>query len=178
MVEDVMTIDAWLCPACTLKKQFDMAMAFHRVDPQSLEALDAPLLFNAGGGGWSKAEVIASWRRVEATRTKGALERELITGHSGRRTGIQILARNGWARWQIQFMSRHGSGAVDGYIDQAFQHQTVHWAPGGAASSSSGRGADEVRAELAKMRSDVEDMKTKAWTMTLVQVVAERTSNT
>ena len=174
-VEENMIIDSWSCPACTLKKQYETAMAYHRVDPQSLEALDAPLLFNTGGGGWSKAEVIASWRRVGTAKTKGVLERELITGHSGRRTGIQVLARNGWARWQIQFMSRHGSSAVDGYIDQAFQHQTVHWAPSGAAASSSGRGTDEVKAELAKLREEVEDMKKKAATMTPTQAIADQT---
>ena len=39
-----------------------------------------------------------------------------------------MLARANWARWQVQFMARHPSSTIDGYIDQAWEDVTAHWA--------------------------------------------------
>ena len=117
------------------------------------EAMDKLLFFRSDGEGWTKAETIATWRRADASNLKKPWGREQVTGHSARRTGVQILARAGWARWQVQFMSRHGGKAVDGYIEEAYQDQTMNW-----ASSSMGPEGKEL-AEISDLKKGLDELK-------------------
>ena len=113
-----------------------------------------------------------------------------MTGHSARRSGAQALARNGWARWQIQFLSRHGSSAIDGYIEEAFQCQTVRWAPGASSASSSSlapsattameemtsRQMKEMVTELESIKEEVKSMKQSARMLTPPEAVTKATT--
>ena len=52
----------------------------------------------------------------------------MVGGHSARRSGANMLARCGWALWQIQFHGRWGSDAVKGYTEEMFAEQSADWA--------------------------------------------------
>ena len=144
---------------CTVDLQLSLALTHHAVAQDAPEALDPPLLHRHDGSAWSKAEVIAAWRQAEADGPRKEWEREEITGHSGRRTGVQLYARAGWERWQIQFLSRHGSSAVDGYIEEAYEAQTIRWTGKGLGR---GRGMEAVTQELEDMRQEIKELKEAA----------------
>ena len=150
-------IDEWACPACTLRKQLDLSLRAHGVGQHAESALDCPLFFDQPGEAFSKVETIAAWRKCEGVHPEREQDRE-VTGHTARRTGIQLLARTGWARWQIQFMARHTTSMVDRYIDEAWTGSTAEWARDAvrsSSSSSSKAAADENTTLMEAAREDL-----------------------
>ena len=147
-------MDSWSCPACTLKAQLEESLTAHGVNQHNEVALACPLFFRAPGEALSKVETIAAWRKCPGVQTENEDDKE-ITGHSARRTGIQLMARTGWARWQIQFMARHTTSVVDRYIEEAWAGATADWAKEAACSSA----ANEESAGA--MKAALEDLEGK-----------------
>ena len=78
----------------------------------------------SSGRACSKEGAVASWQAL-AGRNGG--DHEAVSGHSARRSGAKLLARCGWALWQIQFWGRWGSDAIRMYTEEVFAETAESW---------------------------------------------------
>ena len=132
---------ASVCPACTVHQQVARVerLTGHRAADEA--AMGIPLFPNAGLQAPSKKSVVESWRTLQRC---GARAQELVSGHSARRSGAKLLARCGWALWQIQFHGRWGSEVVKEYTEEVFAEVATSWSlqgppPPPATGPSDGR---------------------------------------
>ena len=117
-----------ICPRCVMARHIRHAEAALGINQEDEAARFLPLVVAEDGGHFRKAAVISGWREAVGSRTATDVEELGITGHTARRAGCHLLARLGWARWQIQFMARHSTSQVDVYVGEAWNDQASAWA--------------------------------------------------
>eukprot|EP00438_Fugacium_kawagutii_P036446 Skav213607 [mRNA] locus=scaffold1971:102312:108618:+ [translate_table: standard] len=124
------------CPFCAALALARSQVTRAEVDPASARARDLPLVASVECP-WDtikkefvieaiKADVNAVVTEMPEMSTRVNSER--VAGHSFRRTGAKGLARKGIPIELIQFMARHSSNAILGYVEEAIEES-----PSGAA---------------------------------------------
>ena len=113
-----------MCPACTVRAQVERVEARLGLagDPEGMR--DVPLFPNALGGTPSKEAVVKCWQTLAGPSVGN---KEVVGGHSARRSGAKTLARCGWELWKIMFHGRWGSQAVCGYTEEVFSEVAGGW---------------------------------------------------
>ena len=78
---------------------------------------EGPLFPMTGGGRCSRLQLVASWQKE--------LDGDM-TGHSGRRSGAMMYARNGLQLFDFAFLGRWKSSAVMRYIEEAMEQLAIN----------------------------------------------------
>ena len=78
---------------------------------------EGPLFPMTGGGRCSRLQLVASWQKE--------LDGDM-TGHSGRRSGAMMYARNGLQLFDVAFLGRWKSSAVMRYIEEAMEQLAIN----------------------------------------------------
>ena len=100
-----------LCPVAAARRVHESAVRHSGI------AGSAPLLVDRHGKSLQKKDVVSSFQRVAIASGSPASDR--ITGHSGRVTGAQMLARAGIHEWRISTFGRWGTSTIRRYIRDA-----------------------------------------------------------
>ena len=134
------------CCACPAAACPVRALRFLLCQPDGGQGL---LVSQGHGAPLTKQMVVAAFRDVAAAC--GHSHPQAITGHSGRVTGAQRMARSGLSEWRIQAFGRWGSAAVLRYIRGALlEGNLIGIAPlVEAAMAHPADTVDAVRARLA-----------------------------
>ena len=113
-----------LCPYHVLK---ETAEAREGANPSD------PLFVSASGKKCTAQATINVWRKmladigVESMDDMGETCDTPITGHTPRRSGAQWLTRLGLVLWQVCYIGRWGSSAVEGYVAQAAASRSANF---------------------------------------------------
>ena len=113
-----------VCASCTAQAQVALMERACGFTARDERAKLVPLFPCSLGRACSKDGAVASW---QALAGKNSGDHDQVSGHSARRSGAKLLARCGWAAWQIQFWGRWGSDAVRAYTEEVFAETAETW---------------------------------------------------
>ena len=103
-----------VCGSCSAHALVALMERDYGFSCRDVRAETVPLLSCQLGCACSKEGAVASWQAL-ALESRG--DPDAVCGHSARRSGAKLLARCGWAAWQIQYGGRWGSDAVRSYTE-------------------------------------------------------------
>ena len=166
-------VTARICPVCTMCRQIRYAEVYQGVKQEEDAAHELPLFPNDGGDDFTKKQVVAGWREAVGKRLPDGADAPPISGHTARRTGAHLLARLRWARWQIQYMSRHSSSQIDLYVGEAYNEQADDWGDD-AQRATRDANISELRTMLADLSQDVVGLKSAAMAPTAGEALRGR----
>eukprot|EP00435_Cladocopium_sp_Y103_P027145 s3386_g6.t1 len=118
-----------ICPFCAAESLVSNQIMRTGVEPSDPEADEIPLVATEQ----SRWETVKKEAVIEAVRgdleellkgspeLRGRFDPEKVTGHSFRRSGAKALARRGTPIDLVQFMARHSSNAILGYVEEAIE---------------------------------------------------------
>ena len=66
-----------------------------------------------------------------------------------------MLARAGWARWQIQFLARHSTAQIDVYVGEAWADQSSGWVTDAQITSGLTRSVEELHGMMTDVANDL-----------------------